>query len=110
MAGKKQRTLGDRIRLLRKQKGLTQDKVAEIAGIDSKSLSRIECDIFNPSIETLERLASALNVRMQDFFTEELESPKALRAYLFEVVCNATDKELAQLVQLISRLPRGRHK
>jgi transcriptional regulator with XRE-family HTH domain len=103
MTSKNQRRLGDRIRQLRKQKGLTQDQVAEGAGIDSKSLSRIECNVFNPSIETLEHLAVSLHVQMQDFFIEDTESPKAIRSYLFEVISTATDRELVQIADAVKR-------
>jgi transcriptional regulator with XRE-family HTH domain len=102
MAGAKQ-TLGGRIRQLRKQRGFTQDQLAEAAGIDSKSLSRIECSVFNPAIETLENLATAMKVRMQDFFVQDYESPKALRIYLLELIATASDKQIVQLAEVVSR-------
>lgn len=104
MAGKGQLRLGDRIKHLRKQKGLTQDQVAEQANIDSKSLSRLERNVFNPSIETLERLATSLDVRLQDFFIEETESTKSLRIHLIEVVLSATDKEVVQIADAVNRV------
>lgn len=109
MAGK-QLSLGDRIKQLRKQKGFTQDQVAEAAGIDSKSLSRIECNRFNPAIDTLESLAVALDVEMQDFFVGDPSSPRLLRAYLFEVISTATDKEIIQLADAVKRLVGKQHR
>lgn len=37
-----QNDLGDKIRQIRKSKGLTQEKLAELIDIDNKHLSRIE--------------------------------------------------------------------
>jgi transcriptional regulator with XRE-family HTH domain len=96
--------LGSRIKQLRRQKGLTQDDLAEAAGIDSKSISRLENNRFNPALDTLENLAVALNIQIQDFFTPNTESPKALRGYLFEVISTASDKEVIQLADAVRRV------
>ncbi|UGA38106.1 helix-turn-helix domain-containing protein [Chromobacterium haemolyticum] len=47
---------------MRKRKGLSQDALAEMVGIDAKSLSRIERGAHYPAIETLERLANAMKL------------------------------------------------
>lgn len=109
MTGKKL-SLGDRIKQLRKQKGFTQDQVAEAAGIDSKSLSRIECNRFNPAIDTLQGLAAALEVEIQDFFLSDPSSPRALRSYLFEVISTASDKEVVQLADAVKKVVGKRHR
>jgi transcriptional regulator with XRE-family HTH domain len=99
----KQLSLGERVKEIRKQKGLTQDQVAEAAGIDPKSLSRIECNRFNPAIDTLHALAVALDVDIREFFESDVESPKALRAYLFELISTSSDKEIVQLSNAVKR-------
>lgn len=53
---------------LRKRKGLSQETLAELIGIDSKLLSRLERGAHYPSIETLEKMSIALNVELKDFF------------------------------------------
>lgn len=102
--------LGSRIKQIRKQKGLTQDQVAEAAGIDSKSLSRIECNRFNPAIDTLQALAVALDTPIREFFAEDADSPRALRAYLFEVVATASGPELANIVAAVRNVPRKKRR
>lgn len=54
--------LGAEIRLLRKQRGLTQRRLAEAVGIDFTYLSKIENDAlpYAPSEKTLRRLADEL--------------------------------------------------
>ncbi len=40
---------------------LSQDNLARMAGLDRKTVNRIENGHFSPSLETITRLASALN-------------------------------------------------
>ncbi len=59
--------LGSKIKELRKECGYTQEKLAELAGIDYKYLQRIEGK--NPpavKIDTLEKLAEALKTTPSD--------------------------------------------
>ena len=67
MLNKKQ-ALGLRIREFREKQKLTQEKLAELVGIDSKHLSRIENGRNYPSIETLEKLTDNLNITFEDVF------------------------------------------
>jgi transcriptional regulator with XRE-family HTH domain len=46
-----------RIRHLREQNGLTQDKLCEYAGISSDSITRIEGGSRVPRLDTLEKIA-----------------------------------------------------
>lgn len=60
---------GDRIRFLREQQGLTQEKLAELADIpDSGTLRRWEKGKEVPKFDRLEALARALNVKVRDLF------------------------------------------
>lgn len=67
MLNKKQ-ALGLRIREFREKQKLTQEKLAELVGIDSKHLSRIENGRNYPSIETLEKLTDNLHITFEDVF------------------------------------------
>lgn len=56
-------TIGSRIKKLRAEKELTQDDLARKAGIPNATLMKIENDtVKNPTINTLKKIASALNV------------------------------------------------
>jgi transcriptional regulator with XRE-family HTH domain len=62
-------SLGRRIAALRETCGLTQEKLAWEAGIESKGyLSRIESGQRAPSLVVLERLARRLEVEVRDLF------------------------------------------
>ena len=63
--------LGKRIKELRKKKGLTQEKLAELAKIETPSLSNIENGKNYPNHETLDKISSALNVSPYELFVFE---------------------------------------
>jgi transcriptional regulator with XRE-family HTH domain len=56
------------LRRLRVLKGLSQEKLAVDAGIDRTYVSRLERSLENPTVGVLERLASALEAEIVDFF------------------------------------------
>jgi transcriptional regulator with XRE-family HTH domain len=56
------RLKGELIRTLREQRQLTQEYVAERAGISVWQLSRIECGKSDPTRDTIEKLAPILGV------------------------------------------------
>jgi len=56
------RALGKRVRELRKERGYSQEKLAERAGIHENHVRRIEGGTANPSYVVLVKLAKALGV------------------------------------------------
>jgi transcriptional regulator with XRE-family HTH domain len=64
-------SLGSKLRTLRKERDLTQRELASQAGISANAVSLIERDEISPSVATLQRLATALNVKMSYFFDED---------------------------------------
>ena len=55
-------TMGDRIRFLRKMRGLSQEALAEIIDVSIKHLSKIERDEVVFSVEILKKIALYFNV------------------------------------------------
>jgi len=55
-------SIGARIKRFRNQKGLTQVKLAEKAGISRSYLADVEANRYNPSLATLMDLAQALGI------------------------------------------------
>jgi transcriptional regulator with XRE-family HTH domain len=60
--------LGERIRELRKAKGLTQEQLAELVGVEPRHISRVEGGYSSPSIERLARIAEILEVPIKELF------------------------------------------
>ena len=60
--------LGLKIKEFRKQRKITQEKLAEIVGVDNGYISKLEVGQNFPSISTLEKIAQALDVELYEFF------------------------------------------
>jgi transcriptional regulator with XRE-family HTH domain len=60
--------LGARIREFRKARGLTQEQLAEMIGVEPRHISRMEGGYHAPTIERLDKLSLALNVPIKDLF------------------------------------------
>lgn len=59
---------GQQIRKLRKKQGITQEKLAELTGIDYSYLNMIEAGKKNPSLKRIARLARVLKVSLPELF------------------------------------------
>ena len=57
-------TVGERIREIREKRGMTQDKLAEAAGLSKSFLSEVENDKSNISSRILLRIANELGASM----------------------------------------------
>jgi transcriptional regulator with XRE-family HTH domain len=51
---------------LREERGLSQARLAELAGVDRKTINRIEKNRFSPSLDTLTRISVVLRCRLAD--------------------------------------------
>ena len=59
-------TVADRLVALRAERGFSQARLAELAGVDRKTINRIENGHFSPSLDTLTRLSVVLKCRLAD--------------------------------------------
>lgn len=66
------RRIGKRIAELRKERGLSQIKLAQLTGIDSSNIGRIELGKYNPGLETLCKIADVLGVTL-DFVSNNID-------------------------------------
>jgi transcriptional regulator with XRE-family HTH domain len=64
------RLLGEAIRALRAKASLTQEALAEKADLSSIFISRIERGKESPSLDSLVKIAKALNVRVRDLVAD----------------------------------------
>lgn len=64
-------TTGELIRQMRKNKGVTLEKLAQELKVSASAVSQYERGIISPSSETLIRIARALKCQIQDITTEK---------------------------------------
>jgi len=58
--------VGNRIRLLRESKGISQQDLAAQCNFEKSNLSRLEAGNTNPTIRTLHKISNALGVTLSD--------------------------------------------
>jgi len=72
--------VGNRLRVLREERGLSQRGLATASDLSPNALSQIERGNVSPSVSTLNRLASALGVPITAFF--EIGRPRSSIVFL----------------------------
>ncbi|HSE80259.1 MAG TPA: helix-turn-helix domain-containing protein [Gaiellaceae bacterium] len=65
-----QTRVGERLRALRRERGMTMAELAEATGLTSGFLSQLERDLTSVSLSSLARICSALDVRFGDVLDE----------------------------------------
>ena len=70
--------VGEKIKALREQKGLSLKELADLTGFSTALLSQMENHLVSPSLGTIIKMAGALIVRVGDFLGETEGEPYAI--------------------------------
>ena len=97
---------GESLREIRKKNNLTQDKVAQLTGLETKYISQIECGIAKGGISTMLKFCEAYNVTPNDILHQfiSVSKPKNEIEKLSEDFSklNKRDKEIIlSLIELL---------
>ena len=94
--------LGWRIKDLRKRNKLTQSALAEIIGMETTNLCKLENGGQMPKEENIEKLAKALQVDIKDLFDfGYLKSTDDLQKELINIIEKSERKELELCYKII---------
>ncbi|MBP3820451.1 helix-turn-helix transcriptional regulator [bacterium] len=63
--------LGQKIKRIRQNKGITQEQLAEMTGISTRTLGGIEIGENFMTAQTMEKIIECLNISINDLFTAE---------------------------------------
>lgn len=69
-------TLGNRIRQLRNDIPMSQEQLAFKAGIATSFLGEIERNVKKPSIDSIEKIANALDISLSELFNYNIDNLK----------------------------------
>ena len=72
----------ERLKNVRKEKGLTQADLAEKAGISINSVRLYESGKITPKVETLQKIADALEVPWLDLYPDDTARTAAMKSLL----------------------------
>ena len=90
--------LGLRIKRLRKSRGLTQEKLAELTGYSKSFIGCVENNTSIPSLETIVQIATVLEVSPEYFLSgiqKNMERPHRVAEKVS--LCSEDEQELVEL-------------
>ena len=106
----KDNSFGKKLQQIRKSKGLTQEKLAELAGVHEKHISKLELGTYKPSFDTLNKVLKALDLKIDDVgLNLEKVSVNDNPFYIksVQILNNATEQELEFYYSLIKAGQKG---
>lgn len=72
--------IGDTMRNIRKQKGMTLQQLADILGCSQQNISQYESGKRVPKLKTVQKIADALNVNVNDLLENPLNDAPVYKA------------------------------
>ncbi len=96
--------VGQRIRNYRTQLGLSQEKLAELSSCHATYIGQIERGEKNATIESVEKIATALNIPLSRLFEkldEDGTTDQNIPLACYELIATKSEKEQKQLYQLL---------
>ena len=75
-------SMGKRIMSLRKEKGLTQEQLAEMLNISAQAISKWENDVSCPDISVLPKLSEVLGTTTDELLGVKPVEPRVLRSQM----------------------------
>ncbi|PWK72898.1 helix-turn-helix protein [Mucilaginibacter oryzae] len=85
--------VGSKIEEIRIAKGVTQERLEELTGLDLRQIGRILRGESNPTISTLEIFATILDSEIVDFFNFKLSESEKFNLTKFKEAQKAQEKK-----------------
>lgn len=108
------RQIGARLKRARLDRGLTQDQLAEAAGVHTTYIAKIEAGDRTPSLETLIRLSTIMNVSLQsvvavvDEYPHEIVPGDDIQAEIISYLHECSIQEMQLIRDYIALLRRSK--
>jgi len=96
------RTLADKIRDARAQRGMTRNALAADSGVSLRFLAQLESGQGNPSILVLRRIASAMGFPPDNLLTDD-SRPGIDRLLLMQLLKGLSDEDIAKVRRLLNQ-------
>ncbi len=93
--------IGKKIKQIRIEKGLSQEKLSEQIDISPRQMCTIENGNSFPSIETFVKISKVLDININDFFNLGKGKNNKLREEINTLLQISTEKELKLIKELI---------
>lgn len=96
--------IGNRIRLIRKEKGLSQQQLSEKAGVGIDYISNLETKGSNIKIDTLEKILIALDLTPPELFESRITPQNPQLEVLADQLAELPEVSQAQLLEAFQLL------
>lgn len=99
------KVIGQRIRNYRTEKGLSQEKLAEMSGCHPTYIGQVERGEKNATIESIEKIVSAMNVSLSKLFEklgEDTNDSIPLKCY--ELIASKSKADQEYLYKMLVEL------
>ena len=106
------KVIGQRIRNYRTEKNLSQEKLAELCGCHPTYIGQVERGEKNATLESIEKIASALNISLSTLF-EKLgagEQSDSIPLKCYELVASKSKAGQEQLYKLLLQMEQYKNK
>lgn len=104
--------IGERIRALRLDAGMTQEELAQRIGLKKQNISRYENSRVEPNIRTAKRIAEALGVSLEEMAVgvtvSETPFSSELDQFSSAAILTEDEQELLAKYQQLTELNKGR--
>ena len=107
------KALGKRIRNYRTARGLSQEKLAELSGCHPTYIGQVERGEKNATIESIEKIASALHVSLSTLFEklgEEGSEGRSIPLACYEFVSSKTKEEQEHIYRILLEMDKYKKK
>lgn len=99
--------IGQRIRNYRAQKGLSQEKLAELAGCHPTYIGQLERGEKNATLESVEKIASAMDISLSELFDKLGKSGgDNIAAKCYDLVASKNEAEQKQLYKMLQEMDK----
>lgn len=100
--------IGQKIKQIRVEKGISQEKLSEKIDISPRHMCTIENGNSFPSLETFVKIAHVLDIDINDFFNLTPVNDNSLRTEVCELVQTSSIPELHLIKDLIIAVKKHR--
>lgn len=96
---------GQKLKKLRTERGITQEKLAEMIGIEPGTIGMIEIGKRATSFKTLQKIVETLDINYSELFDiREANTPNALQSLILKETENLNTKTLKYFLKSIKEL------
>ena len=103
------KAVGQRIRNYRTQKGLSQEKLAELAGCHPTYIGQLERGEKNATLESIERITVALGITLSKLFEKlggQEDDTKDIPLACYEFLSAKSQEEQEQLYKILLEMDK----